>query len=257
MKKLLIALICGCSVVANPIGIQNLFLNPRPATTQDFTVDLHETFQFTDPTQANFEANDVPATVTWTTNDVAGILITTSTTAERATLSTFNGVADTGTRGLARSYASTSAAWPEYNIGSDKTDVSFGFWFRYTGDPTADKRIFTTLNAGGSDVVILVYQRVTDTVTWLGGANSNGVALTTDTHYWITGDITRNATTTARIYNTSGTQVGTDFDVTAANNAIRRVELFNDAAQLADSGISIFLDDFVMDWTDATFPLGP
>lgn len=257
MKKILIALIFGFTVVANPIGIQNLFLNPRPSTTQDITVDLHETFEFTPPTKANFEANDAPFAGAWTTNDTADLLVTTSTTGERATISTFNGVADTGTRSMARGYEATGAAWPEFNIGSDKTDASFGFWFRYTGDPAVNKRLFWVINGGGSDVVIIDYQRVTDTLTFINGANSNGVALSADTHYWVTVDVTQNATSTARVYDTSSAQVGTDFTVTAGNNAIRRVLLGNYNAQLVDTGIVVYFDDFVADWTDATFPLGP
>ncbi len=227
----------------------------------NFVADLWQNFEFDTPVNqaawdTALEANDSSSLLWSVSSDVT--LLSTGTSGEQATVSTVNSTEDTGTRGVARVYTSSLVNNFEFNTGADKTEASFGMWFKYSGTTSLNKIFFRVFNAGGSgvaDVRLLTsskYIQIDSTTT----AN-NGAALSADTFYWITLKAVRNGTSLLSVYDTSGSLVGSEASITSANNAIRRVSIFDYNPGGSDSGVTLYIDDVVYDGTDATYPLGP
>lgn len=220
------------------------------------TADFWQTFEFATVNGSNLDSNDGTSTGTWSVTDASGLL-STSTTGQQSFSSLINGLSDSGTRGLARSYSSTATATPTFDIGSGNTkaNVSHSFWFRIEGNPTVNKRL-SLLYGTSVECLRVDYQYSTDTVTFNGGANSNGVALSQSTFYRCEVQFNQNATCYGRVYSTVGAQVGNEFTVTGANQAWRYWQIYG-GNELADAGITFYWDNVLFDWTDATYPLGP
>ena len=227
----------------------------------NFNVDLRLPFEFSTPASSAawktaIEADD-SSSLTWTVSSDVTLLSTTSS-GERATISTFNSVTDSGTTGLARIYTSSLINNADFNTGADKTTASFGFWFKYSGSTSTNKIFFRIFNGGGSDVVVVSLLTSTKYIQMAGSSTANnGAALSVDTFYWITLKPTQNGTSLLKVFDTSGSLVGSEISVSTNNNAIRRCSIFDYNAGGTDSGVTIYIDDFVYDVTTATYPLGP
>lgn len=241
---------------ARVMGFRGLGMSVLPIPSVNTTADLWQTFEFTDPTVANLTANDNTSTGTWLTNDNT-VLISTSTTGERALLGTVNGSADTGhTRGLLKSHTANDTANVQFDLGgSAVATISAGVWFKFVGPtPNVNKTIFDFSNSGG-EIIEVAMEGTTKMVGFSGGSN-NGVALVSGNFYWITAKVTQNATSYVRVYDTTGALVGTEVSATAGNQTIRYISLGDTLNETADNSILTYWDDFVLDWTDATYPLG-
>jgi len=107
----------------------------------------------------------------------------------------------------------------------------------------------------GGTVAEVLMNTTTKTVGFSGGSN-NGVALVTDTWYWITAKIVKNSTSYISVYDTTRTLVKTEVTGTAANQDTRFISLGRGLNETADNSILVYWDDLVLDWTDATYPLG-
>ncbi len=225
----------------------------------NYVVNLWQTFEFTNPTIVNLEANDNNAVGAWLTND-ASLLITTSTTGENGLLSLVNGSSDSGhTRGLSKSHTANDFSYVQFDLGAGNTkaNISVGSWFKFVGPtPNVAKRIFTFDYASGT-VLNVDMLGTTKCVGFTSGANSNGVALVSGNFYWITAQINQNATSYVRVYDSTGTIVGSESTRTAANQAVRYVSLGSTVTETADNSIVVYWDDLVIDWTTFTYPLGP
>jgi hypothetical protein len=261
--KRLTALVLSCALALQaPAAV---LINPyRFATVgggSNFTADLRLPFEFATPANqaawdAALEGDDNSALLWAVSSDVT--LLSTTASGERATVSTFNSTSDTGSLGFARAYSSNLVNHIEVNTGADKTAASFGMWFKYSGTPTITKIFFRVFNAVGNDVIVVRLVPSTRYVQIDGTTTAtNGTALTVDTFYWVTCQANRNGTSYLSVYDTAGALVGSTASVTTANNAIRRVSLFDYNAPGLDTGVTLYLDDFVYDGTSATFPLGP
>lgn len=152
------------------------------------------------------------------------------------------------------------AAYESYNTGAERTDLSVGFWYRgpaYTGDPE-NAIIFNWGNSNGGTTNVRAYWRKASGVYRLairGTAFSTGVTVSTATWYWVTIDLNKNGTCTLRVYDTTGTQVGSDDTCTANNSACNYLIVGATSVGARDENVNHDWDDFVADWTDATWPL--
>lgn len=230
--------------------------NARTSLLNNYVVDLWQTFEFTSPTTVNLDANDNTSIGSWSTNDVS-LLIATSITGERALLGTVNGNSDSGhTRGLSKSHTANDTANVQFDLGgSAVATLSAGVWFKFVGPtPNVNKTIFDFSNSGGE--IIEVAMEGTSKMVGFSGGGNNGVALVSGTFYWITAKITQNATSYVKVYDTTGAQVGTEVSATAGNQTIRYITLGDTLNETADNSIVTYWDDFLLDWTDATYPLG-
>lgn len=88
------------------------------------------------------------------------------------------------------------------------------------------------------------------------------IDISAGTWYWVTMDYVRAGVCTVRVYDTVGVQVGSDSTVdifrdSAASSIIfGRTDAHSSAPQPPNTSW-IYFDDFTVDVTDATFPLGP
>lgn len=233
-----------------------MIINPfRFAGGPNFACDLWETFELSSVTAAQLEAND-SNDATWVVNDGSGLL-SVNASAERATISTVNSTADTGTLGLKKVYSSTVLAGLECRFAADHDNASLGFWFRFTAAIGNNRILIRGQNNTGSDALdAIVLRSATSYLGWGTTGNSNGSALSSGTWYWVTIQYNRNATSYLRVYDTSSTLVGSEATATAPNVTLRRLYPFDYNANISDSADS-YMDDLCVDYTDATFPLGP
>jgi len=231
------------------------------AAGSNIVVDLWETFEFSTPVdsaawKAALEAND-SSSVAWTvTTDVS--VLSTSSAAERTAISTINGSPDIGTLGVQRAYTSAVLDGLQFNIGSDKTSISVGTWFKYSGTMNADRILFRVQDSGGTDVVSIRLLEINKNIRLTGSGNSdNSSALSIDTWYWITFQANRNGTSLLKVFDVNGLLVGSECSVSTPNFACRRVFIFNNNSDLSSTNNVLYVDDFCTDWTSATYPLGP
>ncbi len=165
-----------------------------------------------------------------------------------------------GAKGCSISLNNTAVCYVGYQ-DAERT-LSVGFWFYASALPSNAAFSFfcwgRDQTATGTYNIKAYYVRATGpiyTIKLRGaeGAYSGAITLTGDTWYWCTINMVKNATSTLRVYGTDKAQVGTDVTVAAGNNAADCYLFGNDTVLgIADA---IYIDDFVVDYTDATFPL--
>jgi len=229
----------------------------RAAAGASFAADIWETYELAAVTAAELQANDNNASATWTVTDASGYL-STSTSAEKATLSQVNNTSDTGTLGIRRVYTTTTTGFFTLNFGADKNNASIGFWYQFSVNPSNNHCLIRGQNNSGSDALDAIFLRSsTRYIGWGTTGNNNGAALTAGTWYWITIQYNRNATSYLRVYTDAGVQVGSEATATAPNVTLRRLYPFNYNNETSEGSMVSYMDDLVIDYTDATFPLGP
>ena len=231
--------------------------NVAAAAGNNITADLWQTFEGAlDAT--GLQANDNHASATWTVDNAASLL-SIHANAERATVSTVNTVSDTGSTGLKRVYTSTALGGLTVNLGTDYSAVSFGVWFKFSENPSVNHTLFQAQNNGGSGAIpdSIAFRYSTRYLGWGSAGNSIGTALSAATWYWVTVHVVQNGTCTIQVYNEAGTKIGSDATGTAPNNAFRKLYPFNYNAETSDGTLEMYMDDLVIDYADATYPLGP
>lgn len=259
MKRILIISVLLLAVVFSATADRRrMLMSNRPAAAAaGITADLYQTFEVSSITGPNLDASDNTSTGSWSVTD-GSALLSTSATAEQALLNPINGSLDTGhTNGMARSFSATATATPTFDIGAGnvKTAVSAGCWFRYSGNPTVNKRIML-LYGTSAELVRVDFQYATDTVTFNGAATSNAVALAENTTYWIGVNANKNGTSYLGVYSVIGAQIGNTVTVTAANQDWRYWQTFG-SSEISDSGVTFYWDDLAINWSSPTFPFGP
>jgi hypothetical protein len=163
----------------------------------------------------------------------------------------------------ADSYA-TGEAYLTCTFPSAVSNVSFGMWWRtgsgygtWGGDPRpfvvrvhwavvgAQMRILDRIdNDSGS-------AREFHCVEGVGASAVGTGSIADNTWYWVTGQYNRNATSYWKVYTEGGVEVGEN-SFTAADYNADIILLANITAHQA---CAFYLDDFVVDYTDATYPL--
>lgn len=213
---------------------------------------LWQTFEFATVTVGNLAANDNNASAVWT---IVGTTPTTSATGERATISTVNSTADTGTLGLA--VDNNTGGSLKLDLLTYPTTQSVGFWVKTAPTNGTYNPIYSLGETGGEGSSIC-YVRCTNTAgtlsfTLTGSTTSAGVTVSSGTFYWLTLKIVKTGTCLLRVYDTTGSLVGSEQSVTG--------NTFNSFYHgIGGGGTSIgttYYDDLVIDYATAAFPFGP
>lgn len=225
------------------------------AASSNITVDLWQTFEFDTPADATkLNAADSFTGGVWAVSGTHSI----STDAEQATLSTFNSTADTGnTRGIIFDHNENGRIYVDLN--TYPTTQSAGFWFKVTA---LDDGAFFYLyglgegtSPGTSNIVNVQVIRSGAAYTALlkSASDSSAITISANTRYWATVQTVKNGTCSLSIYSTSGSQVGSTVTV-----AGRDLATYYHSLGFSNSSTGVtHIDDFVIDKTDGTFPLGP
>lgn len=229
----------------------------------DITVDLWQDFDFTTLDTTNLGTNDHATGGTWTITDPNSRL-STSTSAEKISTGLISGNSDSGgTRGLRYdSPADFNAGVVAYEYASTHTTISFGFWFRFPAEYVG------TFEGGQPDILYVenalgtneLYVKLTDNnqgqliLFTAEAGGSTTIDVEPDTWYWITAKYS--TTHSLRVYDVDGTQVGAEKTRTGSAQASTIASLGNLIGDEGGGGPFDY-DDWVMDWTSATFPLGP
>jgi len=183
----------------------------------------------------------------------------TSTSAERATISTVNTVADTGTYGYRGNHNTPNRV--RIDLNTYPTTQSTGFWYQCTvldnntytqvaglGESEAPSAVIALVrveNNGGTYTIFLSHS----------GGNSGTITISAATFYWVTVKYIQNGTCSISVFNTSGSQVGST-QTLAGQNKSPFYHNFGCLTSLSGSGDD-YIDDYVIDKTTAAFPLGP
>jgi hypothetical protein len=231
------------------------------------TVDLWQTFELTSVTAAQLALNDNCASGDWTVNDASAFLSVTAG-AERATLEQINSTSDTGSKGLQYSNtANNTTGNIQYDFAAGHDNISFGFWFQISTEfigsyKEHDLLVIKNVFGNGESYVKIAVNNATDLeIVPFNPDNGYGshVHISDDTWYWITVKHVRNDKLYLRVYDTSGAQV--ESEVSIALSADRASEWFSFGSYIGTDGAhfneTLLFDDLIVDWTDATFPLGP
>jgi hypothetical protein len=242
---------------------RQLLMLPRAAAgsaAASITVDMWQDFEFDGSiTAASLSSNDHTSAGSWsvTTNQSP---VWTTTSDEKTTTSSINSTADAGTRGMRRSFTNAATSYAQYNLPAVKTNISVGFWWRAPNTPSwaGGNKIayaynvamvkFTQQGTAGQPKILLGYG---------GSEGTVSSALTPNNWYWITAKFVRNGTCSCTIYDSTGAAIATQpGDVTGLNNNIESLLIGDNNAHIAANTFSS-IDDVVVDYTDATYPLGP
>jgi hypothetical protein len=222
------------------------------------TADVWEDFEFSTLDASSLAAHDHTSTGSWTVSATTNLALNTS--GERATTSQINSATDAGTNGLIRYYNVASSDYIRYSAGSALGNTSFGFWY-YLPTLGNAKAVYLLkiMDPAFADVGVEVafYDNNGSNCKVLIGASTGTNVFTQNAWYWLTGKIVKNSTSYLSVYNSSGTRVETDLTVTAANKDPSYFYLGGNSANSAGMSGAGYFDDFVLDWTDATYPLGP
>lgn len=236
----------------------------------DITVDLWQTFDFTTLDTTNLAANDHASVGTWSIAN-ADSRLSTTTDSEKLLPGTVNTSLDDsgGTRGL--SYVLNGTDFQEgtvtYTFSSSKSAVSVGWWFKfpsgYVGSFEGGQPDLITIEGGTAARALFV--KLTDadqgqiTLFTPEQGSSSPINVEPGTWYWITAYYgTGGATHKLRVYNTSGSLVGSEQTRTGSTQLADFAtfgNLIGDESGV--TGAAFEFDDLVMDWSSATFPIGP
>lgn len=249
--------------------VVSLFQMTATSASVNITADMWQTFEFDTLSTSDLDANDgVTGIGTW---DIAGATrLSTSLASEMTTAATINAAADTGTRGLsydpAQGVGDARVQWT-FDSVSRPAGMSFGFWFKADGAFSGsfdEHDIFVARRYLGNTNLYVKLDDDNGGIVHLFSENkgySPGIRVDYDTWYWITGrwQMT-NAVLSLHVYDVSGIQVGAEqqFSGSTINDKISH---FAPGSWIGptdrDTRGVLSFDDLIVDWTDATFPLGP
>lgn len=212
-------------------------------------------------TWQNFESFNLGALPSnWTLNDAA-TRYSISTSGESKTISTVNGVADTGTHGLALSFNSTTAAYIYTNFGGlNPASAVASFWYIVPAIAAATHdNVCQWTTGAGTPVVYLDLQNNSGTLLyrWIGTTTVNSINPVAGTTNWITMQAATNATCTVRIYNNVGTELTPGaVTVTGTANPLALCILGDFSGPGTAAATTSYYDDLVFSFT-GVYPLGP
>lgn len=232
---------------------QAVLSGSTPSSAANMTVDFWQDYEFNATVDATaLAAHDHVVDGTWSVTDSLTQL-STNTSAQKATISTINGSSSAGTYGLKLSGVNVAASYIRYDPASAKTSMSMGFWF-YATSSAIDYRVeFIYIDPLGQEVF---FDRSSGVYRfyWTAGT-ATAITFSPDTWYWVTIKYVKNGTGQLRLYDTSGVQVGSETTTSISNSNMGQF-YFGQLSATAISG-TVYTDNWVIDWTTATYPLGP
>ena len=166
-----------------------------------------------------------------------------------------------GTYGMSFNWNNTDTAYIEYGtFAPEESSASIGFWF-YVPDlddwdygPAIAQFGYQSTSA----IMEVYFRRESAGASYIkikGSAlETTYVEVNENTWYWITAQAVQNDTGSVAVYNTSGAQVGSTLTTTCMDDTIEYIRL---RAVGESKDVDSYWDEFFLDITDATFPLGP
>lgn len=162
--------------------------------------------------------------------------------------------------------ATTTKAYQTYDSGANRTASSSCLWFYANTSTGGDDALYIWeiggTAAGSSPNLRIAYQKSSGSYYFRirGTTFPAGVtALTTPAWYRLEVQYVKNATSTLKIFNTSGTQIGSDVTCTASANAVDRYFHAGVCETVATTGWSpVYLDAVGLAWSGTpAYPLWP
>jgi hypothetical protein len=198
---------------------------------------------------------------TWSLDPATSAACTISTSAENIFPGTVTaggtGYTDsTSTRGF-KFTGHIEWGYAEYYFTSTHNSVSVGFYF-FGGIPVADTTPYNIFNIGAPGQEACAPQWNDNTFgleTWTGGSETISVA--SNTWYWITIKYVRNGTGLLNIYNASTWSLVGSVSHSLLDYPASVVQIGQVHSEIGDSGSYYYIDDVIIDWTTAVFPLLP
>ncbi|MFZ3043673.1 MAG: hypothetical protein WA058_01005 [Minisyncoccia bacterium] len=164
-----------------------------------------------------------------------------------------------GTNGMSVASGSATFAYALYTLSAAKTTLSVGVWYKtgaYAGW-SGLRGILSLYNNAQGDILRFTEGRDAGSNARRMGWNLDvdPVTVSDDTWYWVTIKFVKNGACSASVYDTAGSQVGSTMAGTASDYSIDVIRLGQ--ALGVSSTSATYFDEFYVDYTDATFPLGP
>jgi hypothetical protein len=203
------------------------------------------------------------ATGTWITSQQAG-LVTAQTSAEDPAHAV---TSDTGNRGMQYTSSSGAVGYIAYTLPVSKSSVSIGMWYK-TGtsyDWSEGPHFADFYNDAWGDMMRLSDERDSaDNQRQIrvspgnsGGATGRITGISDNTWYWVTMKWVEGSTGQLSIYDTSLKLVGTTTYTDTSGVVAQYILLGNSQQTSPSNSYTVDIDDFVMDSTNANFPLMP
>lgn len=232
-------------------------------------VDIWQNFEFTAASGAMTAgmlaaSAQGPGAAAATWNLRGSNIFATSTNGEKKTISNPLGIADNGTEGLNLLATGSTFASVEVVLGPGLMNTaSAGLWFFVPTATSADTGIdlFQFTDGSGDLLALMAFRRI-------GGVYSircTATGLLFDftlpamgAFYWAAMKFTKLGTVSFALYDGNGMQVGTTQTTTdTTGHQTDRIRIGPEDTYGAITGVNVYWDDLVVDYTNAVFPLGP
>jgi Concanavalin A-like lectin/glucanases superfamily/Bacterial Ig-like domain (group 2) len=193
----------------------------------------------------------------WSVLDPGNLLTTQSAAQEPSNVLT----GDTGNRGIAYDLANGGTGNIQWGLPASQSTLSFGLWYK-TGQPgpwIEGPHFVTLYNWGTGNLLRLSDERSSGNnarqirVSPLDSA----VPVTDNTWYWLTMKWTQQGVGTFNVYDTFFNLIGSVNFTDAFNSPVQAILLGNTSNTAGQPGITTYYDDFIIDYTNANFPLLP
>ncbi|WP_174237995.1 Ig-like domain-containing protein, partial [Granulicella sp. L56] len=168
---------------------------------------------------------------------------------------------DTGTRGMATNLNSGASAYAEWDPPAQQSSFSIGLWYK-TGEavPWSSGPFFVLFyNNSFGPMIRLSDERSPYTNVrqiQVSPLNQAVAGVADDTWYWITMKWTQNSQGTMSVYDKSLSLIGTVNFTDTFNVPVQAIRLGNPGS-VPEPGAVSYIDDFIVDYTHANFPLLP
>ncbi|MDW5265028.1 MAG: Ig-like domain-containing protein, partial [Edaphobacter sp.] len=168
---------------------------------------------------------------------------------------------DTGTRGMATNLNSGASAYAEWDPPAQQSSFSIGLWYK-TGEavPWSSGPFFVLFynNSFGPMIRLSDEKSPYTNVRQIqvSPLNQAVAGVADDTWYWITMKWTQNSQGTMSVYDKSLNLIGTVTFTDAFNVPVQAIRLGN-SGSVPEPGAVSYIDDFIVDYTHANFPLLP
>lgn len=241
-------------IVDHPLLAQVQTIHGRPLTN---SVNLWYDFEQDGVAASDFDAHD-HGNGSVTVVDTAGSLRI-STSGEQSSWP--GGVVESGTRGLAvtltngvDAYFNSGFAAPGYS------NISVGFWMYAKSYPSNDSMtVFSMVNTNGSTVIGVSWSRSSgnNTIGFQNSYSATNISISADGWYWITAGYARSNLCSFAVYHLDGTQVSSTVSLTDVQGYYISSVKLGAVNSPDNNATTLYWDDLMIDYSTATFPLGP
>lgn len=228
------------------------------AAPSNITVDLWSPMETASPDATTLKAAASGGAVAASAWSTAGVQVT-STSAQNALISTVNSSSTTGTYGYSGHHDTPD--YVQIDLNSYPTSQSVLFAYQCTslsaGTYTAPAAWGEGATSGTAIVRFRVENNAGTYTAFLTNASTSSSAITISaaTFYYVTVRIVKNGTCSLAIYNAAGAQVGST--VTLAGENLNFYYHFFGCVNSSSVAGDDYVDNYCIDKTTATFPLGP